>query len=96
MPEFSFAVCREMTKTYESVYRFLGKEFNAQKDSIVEKGEFVILIHNGFDEKPIKNLKAIELAKDYLEGKKSTKKLSKILAELLDADSKEVYKKLID
>jgi 16S rRNA (cytidine1402-2'-O)-methyltransferase len=96
MPLFSFGVCREMTKTYESIYRFLGNEFHEIKNSIVEKGEFVVLIQNNLDEKFIQNLKAIELANEYLNGKKTTKKLAKILSELLDIDAKEVYKKLCE
>ncbi len=45
-PAQDFAVGRELTKKFQTIYRFKGAEFEQIKDTIVEKGEFVILFTN--------------------------------------------------
>ena len=93
LPESEVAVARELTKTYETVYRFKASEYSAQKDKIIEKGEFTIAVHC------VKQLghshsKITKLAEDCLERKAHPKAVSKLLASILGIDQKDVYKRL--
>jgi 16S rRNA (cytidine1402-2'-O)-methyltransferase len=47
LSEYQFCLCRELSKTYESVYRFQGSEFLNIKEKIIFKGEMVLLVYNG-------------------------------------------------
>ena len=86
-PEGDFCVCRELTKKFQSTYRFRGEDF--KKDDIRAQGEFVIVCHlkgtKSLDESKLK-----KLAKDYLD-KGGKKALAKVLAEILDEDVKKIY-----
>lgn len=89
-PEFDFAVARELTKEYESVYRFKGKDWDLINSQIVEKGEFVILWHNPNEGKGLDD-ETSELAEDMLENGAHPKKISKLLAKLTGKSPKECY-----
>lgn len=93
-PEFDFAVARELTKEFETVYRFKGSEFQNIKNSIVEKGEFVILIHNPQKQSNQVNDKLISLAREIIDGGARPKPLSKLLAMITGDNGKDIYKKL--
>ena len=45
-PDFRFCIARELTKEFETIYQFTGKEYLDSKIEITEKGEFVLLVHN--------------------------------------------------
>lgn len=93
LPSCEFAVCRELTKEYESVYRFKGEDFGQIKNDIIEKGEFVILVRN--DKKTTQmDSETLSLAIDIIENGAKTKSLAKLLAKITDKDSKELYKAL--
>ncbi len=95
LPDEELVVTRELTKTYESVYRINKTNHENIKELIVDKGEFVALFH-------VENLKVTsainaeisELVRDYLEEKGGTKKLAKIFAKILGSDTKVVYDQL--
>lgn len=93
-PEGEVAVARELTKTYESVYRFKAGDFKNQ--NINYKGEFVLLFHVSKDQVPTKEAhqKLKDLANQYLREKRSTKNLSKLLAEILEERSSDIYSEL--
>lgn len=94
-PDLKFAVARELTKEFESIYRFYGREYTQQKDSIDMRGEFVILVHNhvkanlSFDDKEL-----IALAEEILESGARPKVLSKLLSRVLNKSTKDIYDKL--
>lgn len=92
-PDVDVAVCRELTKTYESVYRFKSSEFENFKDNIITKGEFVILFNvakeNVTSNAVSKNV--VEMVNDYIENGGSSKKLAKIFSEVTGKKTKEVY-----
>jgi len=89
LPDAQIAVCRELTKKFESVYRFKGSEWESVE--IKSVGEVVLLIHNVSSEKVLSNKKIIALADEYLNKKQSPKNLSKLLSEILGLGSKEIY-----
>lgn len=94
-PEGDVAVGRELTKTYETVHRFKASEF--KNENINYKGEFVLLFYVGKEHVPTKaeNQKLKDLANQYLREKRSTKNLSKLLAEILEEKSSDIYNELI-
>jgi len=89
LPEAQIAICRELTKKFETVYRFKASEW--EEVEIKSVGEIVLLIHNQSSEKVLSNKKIISLASDYLHKKQSPKNLSKLLSEILGIGSKEIY-----
>ena len=91
LPEADIAVLREITKKYETAYRFKASDYDNEKIGINFKGEFVIVLSciGGKDKAPLLK-KAEEMASSYLESG-SVKDLSKLLGCLLDRPSKEVY-----
>ncbi|MBG08391.1 MAG: rRNA (cytidine-2'-O-)-methyltransferase [Halobacteriovoraceae bacterium] len=91
LPEADVAVLREITKRYETAYRFKASDYESERIGINFKGEFVIVLSciEGRDKAPLLK-KAEEMALNYLESG-SVKDLSKLLGSLLDRPSKEVY-----
>lgn len=86
-------ICREMTKTFETVTRFLGEEYDSLKDQLILKGEFVILFHN--DESQNANYDKLEaLAQEIVDTGAKPKKIANLLAQILDVPSKEIYHQL--
>lgn len=91
-PNAQFALAREMTKKFQSVHRFLGKDFSNEK--ITYKGEFVILVTLEKGTKVGDYSKVSKLCREYLDGKGGVKLLSKIFSEILGEDSKKIYQEL--
>ena len=95
-PEFEIALCRELTKEFETVHRFMGKDFEKEQENIVVKGEFVILVNN-----PNKNQTSrissemAELAENILDNGARPKKLAKLLSLITAKNSKDIYDLLI-
>ncbi len=93
-PKAQFSIAREMTKMYESAYRFRGNEYEEIKKEIVFKGEFTICLYHN-NEGPLLgsgNLK--ELAQDIYQDGLNQKKLSQLLGEILGVSNKEIYNHL--
>jgi 16S rRNA (cytidine1402-2'-O)-methyltransferase len=91
-PDSEIVITRELTKEYQSVHRSLGRDLSTIKDSITYKGEFVLLIHNA--EKSSSNPTIKGLAQDVLDSTGKSKVLAKLLAEILDLNTKDIYQKL--
>ncbi|WP_417335210.1 16S rRNA (cytidine(1402)-2'-O)-methyltransferase [Halobacteriovorax marinus] len=92
LPDSDIAVARELTKKFETIYRFKAKDFESIE--IKSVGEIVLLIHHEASAKSLKSKKLEALALDYLDKKQNKKNLSKLLAEILDENSKDIYQKL--
>lgn len=90
LQEQNFCVARELTKKFETLYHFKGKDWSQVE--INPKGEFVLLIEN---KEALKQVATglEELARNYLSSQRK-KELSKLLAEILETDSKTIYQKL--
>ena len=95
IPEKELVVTRELTKIYESVYRINKNNQGELKEQLVEKGEFVALFHvESLKKLALNNGEIVDLVTDYLEGKGGTKKLAKIFAKILGADTSKIYDQL--
>ncbi len=92
LPESNIAVARELTKKFETVYRFKAKDWESVE--IKSVGEIVLMINHQSSEKSVEGKKLESLAKEYLEKKQSKKNLAKILAEILDENPKVIYQQL--
>nr|BDT28668.1 16S rRNA (cytidine(1402)-2'-O)-methyltransferase [Bacteriovorax sp. HI3] len=91
----TLVIARELTKTYESVYRLSKSDLPNLKTIVVDKGEFVVLFHNEVENGSSVNQDEVnELINDYLENGGSTKKLAKIFSKVLGKDTKSVYDQL--
>lgn len=89
-PSSSFAIARELTKEYESVYRFEGHQWNDISNEVVEKGEFVILWHSS-NESNMQTGEVVDLANEILQKGAHPKKVSKLLSKILGISTKECY-----
>ena len=93
LPEADVAVCRELTKKFEQVYRFKAKDFDQHRADITLKGEFCFCLYtegttsNG-------NQQLIPLAQKVLESKGKKKDLSKLLSKILGQDTSVIYQEL--
>lgn len=95
-PDKDIVVARELTKNFESVYRFKGSELNQNISEIVMKGEFVILIHQDSESNSLMSPELLEMANALIENGISTKILSKLLATITGEKPKSIYQKLQD
>jgi 16S rRNA (cytidine1402-2'-O)-methyltransferase len=87
-------VARELTKLYQSVYRFNSNQLDEILPSINFKGEFVILCQLKADQLESSS-ELVELAQTVYDNKAKTKDLSRLLASILKLNQKEVYQYLI-
>jgi 16S rRNA (cytidine1402-2'-O)-methyltransferase len=92
-PDFTIAVVRELSKKFEQVVRFKGRDWKKIKADVNFKGEFVILFHNsemaGSMSGEIK-----ELAVEILSHQAGPKQLAKLLSAILDRPTKDIYSEL--
>jgi 16S rRNA (cytidine1402-2'-O)-methyltransferase len=94
-PEAEYAVVKEMGKTYQKVVRFTGKEgFEAFSD-VMERGEFVWLVHLATDPRPRLPENVRQIALEILQHGPGQKTLSRLLGEILERPSKEIYAELM-
>ncbi len=93
-PDMEMAIARELTKTFETIHRFKGSEFESIREEIVEKGEFIFLIHNPQKDQIQNNEEAIKFANEILEKGAKTKLVAKLVAQVLDTNVKEIYNQL--
>ena len=97
-PLGNFALGRELTKKFQSVYRFTGEQWQEVREQLVVKGEMVVVF---WAEKKADSVTAIsdqgskimQLASSYLD-RPNTKALSKLLAAILPHTGREIYQKL--
>lgn len=89
-PSCEVALCREITKKFESVYRFKASDIDLEQ--ITQKGEFVLLVHfpKSSQNSTGTNKSLNKLAENYIK-KKTPKNLSKLLAEVLGVSVNEAY-----
>lgn len=94
-PDFNLALCRELTKEFQSVYRFKGSEFETIKPDILVKGEFVILIENSRKQASNQSSEElIKLAQQIISDGAKPKVLAKLLGLITSRPTKEVYNEI--
>lgn len=92
-PQADFAVVKEMTKSFERVWRFKADNYQAIAQENL-RGEFVWLVHLPIDPRPKVPLKLKQLAEEMIGSGTSTKAVAKLIAEILDRPSKEIYSEM--
>lgn len=88
-PEVEVALMRELTKKFQSVYRFKAKDF--KEEDIMVKGEFVIVLYNPIAGDLLNNSELKEMVHDYLHQKSSAKQLAKIFSKITGENSSDIY-----
>jgi 16S rRNA (cytidine1402-2'-O)-methyltransferase len=92
-PLADVCVVRELSKKFEQVVRFKGSAWNEVRPSLTFRGEFVVLFYNPETSgQPSGQLR--ELAEEILASGANPKLLAKLLAEILDRPTKEIYGEL--
>ncbi|MGZ3790105.1 MAG: 16S rRNA (cytidine(1402)-2'-O)-methyltransferase [Bacteriovorax sp.] len=95
LPHAELVITRELTKSFESIYRLNKDGLHDIQKIVVEKGEFVALFHvENLKSSPVKNGELVELVEEYLKGKGGTKKLAKIFSKILNSETKLIYDQL--
>ena len=96
LPEARVSVCREMSKKFESIYRFEIKELKKVKEDIIVKGEFVLCVYRTKTDEAglMSDQKLKDLVSKYLSQSGSKKDLAKIFAKITGEDAKTIYDKL--
>lgn len=89
LPDADVVIARELTKTFQSVYRFKASEM----PEIELRGEFVLLVRHDNSKLDGNFTKVSDLAQKYLD-RPSPKALAKLLGECLGENSKEIYSRL--
>ncbi|MFZ4714845.1 MAG: 16S rRNA (cytidine(1402)-2'-O)-methyltransferase [Bacteriovoracaceae bacterium] len=94
-PDFEMAVGRELTKKFQSIYRFKGNQFKDIQKDFMFKGEFVILLYvEKKKESSINEEEVKALAEDILKLGNKPKVVAKLLSSLLGKPTKEIYELL--
>jgi 16S rRNA (cytidine1402-2'-O)-methyltransferase len=95
-PEARFAVIREISKTFQSVYRFVGSDFPMIKNEIVDKGEFVLALHLAGAQIRVAPEQIEGPARECLQDGARPKSVAKLIAAALGMNTKEVYELLVE
>ena len=91
LPQAQVAICRELSKKFQSVYRGYVEELRLE--DIEAKGEFAIVLYEETKKSALSS-DVKGLVDKFLE-KSTDKNLSKLLAALSDKKSKEIYEILL-
>lgn len=89
-------IARELTKKFESVTRFNCKDWSSVKESLVTKGEFVVLWRpelSGDRDVSLSSQELNILADNYI-GKPTPKNLAKLLSKIKGIPSQDIYNQL--
>lgn len=90
-PDSKVVVARELSKTYESIYRFTAKDYQENLKNITMKGEFVILVHCT---RVLLDKSLSDMALQILEDGGKPKSYAKLLAQILGRSVKDIYAEL--
>lgn len=96
-PSASVVVARELTKKFQTIYRFIAADWTSQLEAMTMKGEFVVLVESTSKKRAssIQSEEIGQLAQACLE-RPGDKGLSKLLAAILGRSPKEIYSQLIN
>lgn len=88
-PDLQIALVRELSKKFQQVLRFKSDDWKKAKENLVLKGEFILLIHQPKGLSGNNDLKIF--AQEIIDRGASPKLLAKLLSEILECPTKEVY-----
>ncbi len=86
-------IVRELSKKFQASHSFLSNEWTKMKSEVNFKGEFVLVIHQPTEQK-IGGRELKSLAQEILDKGAAPKLLSKLLGEILDRSTKDIYAEL--
>lgn len=93
LPDSKVALVRELSKKFQDVLRFKTSDWGSVKERLTVKGEFVLLVHT--EAKSTSDFKELrEMAQEILANGAGPKLLAKLLSEILDRPTKEIYSEL--
>ncbi|MCM2348484.1 MAG: 16S rRNA (cytidine(1402)-2'-O)-methyltransferase [Bacteriovoracaceae bacterium] len=92
-PEVDVAIVRELSKKFEQVMKLKAGEWPARKAEVNFKGEFIFLFHNKENKSGLSS-ELKNLAQEIVSGGATPKQLSKLLGEILDRPTKDIYTEL--
>ncbi len=90
-PAAEIAVVKEIGKSYQRVWRFRAGEGEKALAEMVEKGEFVWLVHLPADPRPTVPGAVKEAAEAILSGGVGNKAVARLVGEVLERPAKEIY-----
>jgi len=93
-PDSDVCVVRELSKKFQQVLRFKARDWQNHQDELVEKGEFVLLVHRPRGAEVENSREFVALAQEILDGTAGSKGISKLLSLILKIPTKEIYSKL--
>ncbi len=93
-PEAPVAVCRELTKLHEEVFRGTAREA-AEHFSGDVKGEVVLVVRGGSEDEPASLEEAVGKAKGYVAGGESTSRAAARAAKETGLRRSEIYDRLV-
>ncbi len=93
-PNLDVVLLKELTKTYQSIYRFKARDWMKIKGDVVFKGEFVLVLYQP-QEKAQMGEEALNLAQEVLSSGGAYKPLSKLLSLVLNEAPKKIYQELV-
>ena len=93
LPQVNVCVVRELSKKFEQVLRFQAGDWERVRSELTIKGEFIFLFHKAdAEQKSGTNLR--RLSEDLIREGATPKALAKLLGEILDRPTKEIYAEL--
>ena len=91
--DLQISLVRELSKKFQQVERFFAKDWGEVKKKITFKGEFVLLVYNSkLQQASAPNLKKV--AEEILIQGATPKNISKLLSDILDRPTKDIYAEL--
>lgn len=93
LPEVSVCVVRELSKKFEQVLRFRSGDWELARKDLTIKGEFIFLFHQSENEKS-SHSSLRKLGEEILREGASPKAVAKLLSEILERPTKEIYAEL--
>lgn len=90
LPDLKVALVRELSKKFQQVVRFKASEWSRIKPEVNFKGEFILLFHKD-EQKNVLGGEVRDLAQEILAKGAGPKLLAKLLGNILDRPTKEIY-----
>lgn len=93
LPQVEVCVVRELSKKFEQVMRFKSDLWKEHQSELTVKGEFILMFHQSESQKSSSS-SLVKLSEEILNEGATPKAISKLLSEILDRPSKEIYTEL--
>ncbi len=96
-PDRPLAVCKELTKMYESVFRGTVGQLTEQSESWEIRGEYILVLGGApAEHREVEDTQILEAAQDYLAEGLRKKEVARKVAEQLGVGKNRVYQLLLE